>query len=51
MKKLHYLKPKAEIVPLRGEDAIRTSGRDGTDITQGQDESTVRDFFKSTVGE
>ena len=50
MKKLHYLKPKAEIVPLRGEDAIRTS-RNGTEITQGQDESTVRDFFKSTVGE
>ncbi len=50
MKKLHYLKPKAEIVSLREEDAIRTS-RNGTEITQEKDESTVRDFFKSTVGE
>ncbi len=50
MKKPHYLKPKAEIVPLREEDAIRTS-RNGTEITQDQSEATVRDFFKSTVGE
>lgn len=50
MKKLHYLNRRRKLFRYARRTRSGTS-RNGTEITQDQSEATVRDFFKSTVGE